>query len=74
MQGKTLGLTIFSVGVVLLFVHTTLSLLWHLVGIPIAYPLTPADRSLAALTGFTPAVGAALMVVGGLIYGRKGGR
>ncbi len=64
---------IFSVGVFFLFVNTTVSFVWRLVGVPWAYPLTPTEGSemLISLPGFTPAVGAALMVIGGLVYGRK---
>ena len=76
MQSKRLGLATFFVGVFFLFVNTTVSFLWRLIGVPWAYPLTPTEGSvvLMSLPGFTPAVGAALMVVGGLVYGRKGGR
>lgn len=74
MQSKRLGLSIFSVGVFFLLVHTTLPFLWGLTGIPLAYPLTPTQGFLTALPGFTPPVGAALMMVGGLVYGRKAKR
>ena len=71
MQAKILGLSLFSVGVFLVFVHTTLPFLWALVGIPLAYPLTPTEGIMVTLPGFTPPIGAILMVLGGLIYGRE---
>ena len=73
-QAKRLGLSFFSVGAFFMFVHTTLPFLWALVGIPLAYPLTTTQGMLAILPGFTPAIGALLMVVGGLIYGREATR
>jgi hypothetical protein len=49
MQAKILGLSFFSVGVFLVFVHTTLPFLWALMGIPLAYPLTPTEGILVIL-------------------------
>lgn len=73
MQSRRLGVCLFSVGVFFLFVNTTAPFLWHLIGVPWAYPFAPTGGSvmLISLPGFTPAVGAALMVTGGLVYGRK---
>lgn len=73
MQSKRLGLSIFFVGVFFLFVNTTVSFLWRLIGVPWPYPFTPTGGSLVliSLPGFTPAVGASLMVAGGLVYGRR---
>jgi len=73
MQGRRLGLSIFAVGVFFLFVITTVSFLWRLVGVPWTYPLTPTEGSvmLISLPALAPPLGAALMVVGGLVYGRK---
>lgn len=71
MQAKTLGLSLFSVGVFLVFVHTTLPFLWTLIGIPLAYPLWPTEGIWVILPGLTPPIGAMFMVLGGLIYGRE---
>ena len=71
MLAKRSGITLFFVGVFFLFVHTTLPFLWALVGVPLAYPLASSEGILAVLPGFTPVIGAILMVVGGLIYGRE---
>jgi len=58
-------------GVVLLHVHTKLPFLWGLVGIPWDYPLRVPEGALAMLGGFTPPIGALLMVIGALMYGRE---
>lgn len=71
MQHRTIGLTLFYVGVALMLVHTTLPFLWELARIPWAYPLVSTEGILAILPGFSPPVGALLMVAGGLVYGRK---
>lgn len=73
MESKRLGVAIFFVGVFFLFVNTTVSFLWRLVGVPWTYPLTPTEGSvmLVSLPGFTPVLGAALLVIGGMVYGRK---
>ena len=73
MQAKSLGLPFFFLGVILLHLYTTVPFLWQLAGIPLAYPLSAANSGvLAMLPALVPAVGAVLMVVGGLIYGNKG--
>ena len=71
MSGKTLSLVFLVLGAFLAHVHTTLPFLWGLVGIPGAYPLWMPEGALAVLGGFSPPIGAALMVIGGLVYGRK---
>lgn len=71
MQHRILGLSLFYTGVALMLVHTTLPFLWQLARIPWAYPLVSSEGMLAILPGFSPPIGAMLMVVGGLIYGRK---
>ena len=72
MQSKTWGLVFFALGIFSMHVHTTLPFLWELVGIPLAYPLAATEVLLGILPGFTPPIGAVLMVIGGLIYGRQG--
>ena len=74
MQTKKLGLSLFFVGVFFMFVHTVLPFLWGLVGIPFAYPLRATEGVLAILQGFTPPIGALLMVIGAMTYGREAGR
>ncbi|MGD8968954.1 MAG: hypothetical protein PVI07_15720 [Anaerolineae bacterium] len=70
MQSRRSGLVLFGFGAFLVNVHTTLCFLWALFGMPLTtYPLL--FRGLPYLPGFTPAVGAALMVVGSLVYGRE---
>lgn len=71
MSRKSLSLVLFVLGAFLAHVHTTLPFLWGLVGIPWVYPLRVPQGALAMLGGFTPPIGAVLMVIGGWIYGRK---
>lgn len=73
MSTKKIGVALFFVGVFFLFVHTTLPFLWALVGVPIAYPLASTKGIWAALSFFTPALGALIMVLGGIVYGREKG-
>jgi len=74
MANKRLGITLFSVGTFAIVVHTILPFLWALVGIPMSYPLAAAEGPLAYLSGFTPPIGALLMVMAGLVFGRQKGR
>ncbi|MBI2862565.1 MAG: hypothetical protein HYX89_07080 [Chloroflexi bacterium] len=74
MDSKRLGLSFFFAGVFFMFVHTALPFLWALVGIPYAFPLVATEGVLAILPGFTPPVGALLMVIGAMTYGREAGR
>ena len=71
MRHRTLGLSLFYIGVALMLVHTTLPFLWELARIPWAYPLVSTNGVLAILAGFTPPIGALLLVLGGLVYGRQ---
>jgi len=74
MQAKRLGLGVFALGAFLVHVHTTLVFLWTVVGMPLAaYPLLFREIH-PYLPGFTPAIGAVLLVVGSLIYGREARR
>jgi len=73
-QTKKLGLFLFFVGVFLMFVHTALPFLWFLVGIPFTFPLVATEGVLAILPAFTPPIGALLMVIGAMTYGRETGR
>jgi len=69
MQRRIIGLSLFYIGVALMLVHTTLPFLWQLVRMPWGYPLAATEGILAMLSGFTPPIGALLIVIGGLIYG-----
>ena len=66
-----LGIIIFTLGVIVLHLYTTLLYLWALFTHSLrSFPLMlPVD--LLPLIGFTPAIGALLLVIGGLIYGWK---
>jgi hypothetical protein len=74
MRHRIFGLSLFYVRVALMLVHTTLPFLWQLARIPWAYPLVSTTGILALLPGFTPPLGALLMVLGGLIYAREARR
>ena len=73
MQRKRLGLAIFALGALVMH-HTTLIFIWAAIGRPLAdYPLL-FHGPLAYLPGFTPAIGAILMLVASLIYGHEARR
>ena len=67
MQSKIWGLVLFALGVFFMHVFTTVSFLWTLMRIPLAYPSVPLG-----IWGYSVPIGAVLMVMGGLIYGTKG--
>jgi hypothetical protein len=71
MANKRLGVALFSVGTFAIVVHTILPFLWALLSIPMPYPLAAAEGPLAYLSGFTPPIGALLMVIAGLVFGRQ---
>ena len=68
MNRKRLGTGVFLVGVFFMFMHTTIPFLWALFGITYPYPLASNAGFMFYLQGFSPAVGAILLVVGSLIY------
>ena len=70
MNKNNLGIVIFLLGIFFLFMHTTSPFLWLLIGIAYPYPLSSNQGILFYLQGFSPPIGAILMVLGGLIYGR----
>ena len=67
------GIGIFLLGIFFLLMHSTFPFLWALIGIPSPYPLSADEGFLFYFQGFSPAVGAILLVVGGLVYSGKGG-
>lgn len=67
MTRKTLVYLLFIIGVLLLEVHTTLAVLWQLAGIPATYPLSRSIVMYYA-QGFTPILGAVLLLAAGLVY------
>ncbi|MCK4429781.1 MAG: hypothetical protein KAW19_00615 [Candidatus Aminicenantes bacterium] len=71
MQAKTLGLIIFFLGVLIAFYTTVLGFIWLLVGLPAPGIQTELTVTAAVLGGFITPFGALLMVVGGLVYGKK---
>ena len=68
------GLAVFALGVLTLHLYTTLLYLWALVTHSLrTFPLM-LPVNMLTLIGYTPAIGALLMVIGGLIYSRQAGR
>lgn len=71
MQTKTLGIVIFALGVLTLFSYTAFSFLWAMAGFSMSYPLVVKTESFGLFMLMTPPLGALIMVIGGLIYGKK---
>ncbi|MEX2161311.1 MAG: hypothetical protein WD751_05285 [Anaerolineales bacterium] len=65
---------LFWLGVFLLGIHTTLPVLWTLLGLPEPIPFTADSGVLYYLQGFTPPLGAILMLIAGLVYGAQSKR
>jgi hypothetical protein len=73
MNREKTGIGIFLVGIFFMLMHTTVPFLWALFGIGAPYPLASDEGFLFYFQGFSPVVGAILLVVGGLVYSGKGG-
>jgi hypothetical protein len=75
MAGKTWGIVLFALGILCVHAFMTVNFWLIVVGIvpgATLYGVVPATSLLGGLAwGLGPPVGAVLMVVGGLIYGRK---
>jgi len=71
MWSQRFGLAIFVLGALVLHLYTTLLYLWALVNMSLrTFPLM-LPRSMLGLIGFTPPIGALLLVMGSLLYGLK---
>ena len=66
-----LGKIIFTLGIVTMFMYTTFTFLWALVGISLPFPLSVENQSFYLFQLLTPPLGALLMVIGALIFGHK---
>lgn len=66
MGNKGWGVFIFWLGILLMNLTTSIALVWLLIGLPPPVFLT----WLGILPAFMPPMGAALLFVAGLIYGR----
>jgi hypothetical protein len=71
MSARKYGTALYFIGVFFLFVHTTLPFLWSFFGSSSAYPLASSAGFWSILPGFTPPIGALLMLLGGLLYGKE---
>lgn len=70
-MAKKLGMAIFILGIVTMFMYTTFTFLWALAGPALPFPLSVENESFGLFQLLTPPLGAALMVIGGLIFGKK---
>jgi len=75
MKGKKLGIVFFALGVILMHAILTVNFWLIVLGIipeKTLFGIIPAMSSLGSVAwGLGPPIGAVLMVIGGLIYGRK---
>ncbi len=71
MQRRTVGVIFFLIGVFTALVHTMLPWVWALAGIRSPYPLAATAGWGAYLPGFTPPLGAMMMLIGGLVFGSE---
>lgn len=76
MQGKTSGLAVYALGIFCMHVLMTLNfwlIVVRIVPTGTLWGILPATSLGGALAwGLGPPIGAVLMVIGGLIYGRRG--
>jgi hypothetical protein len=71
MSSQRLGLALFALGALILHLYTTLLYVWALfAGSLRTFPLMLPPEMLS-LIGFTPPIGALLLVAGSLIYGQQ---
>jgi len=71
MKAKTIGLILFFLGLVIINGTTTIGFIWLLAGLPAPEMPTEPTVMAALLGGSITPFGALLMVVGGLVYGKK---
>ena len=69
-MSKPIGAVLFVLGVAILVAHTVVLFVWW-TAFRAPYPLYSTSGFLYYLSGFTPMIGPAVMVVGGLVYGRR---
>jgi hypothetical protein len=71
MRTRTLGLSVFFLGLLVASFTTVLGFVWLLAGLPVPQAQAEPTAAAAILGGFITPVGILLMVVGGLVYGKK---
>ncbi len=75
MRSKTWGLVFFTLGIIFMHVFMTFNFWLNVSGIvPVNtwYGIIPANTLLGGLIwGLSPPIGAVLMIIGGMIHGRK---
>lgn len=62
MQRKAIGTILFIIGGFFILMHTLFPFLWNIIGIQAAYPLAADSGIMYYLQGFSPAIGAALLI------------
>lgn len=68
-----IGMGLFIVGLLLFHMNVTIGFVWLLSGLPITMPEPNATGAEVIVPGFFTAIGALLMLAGGLIYGLRTG-
>ena len=68
MQHKAIGTILFIIGGFFILMHTLFPFLWNVIGIQAAYPLASDHGIMYYLQGFSPAIGAALLLAGNQAY------
>ena len=71
MKAKTIGFILFFLGLVIINWTTTLGFFWLLVGLPLPAVSGQPSFGSVLLGGSVTPFGAFLMVVGGLVFGKK---
>ncbi len=66
MRSKGWGLVLFVIGIFFMLVYSIGSFLWELIGVPLPYLSISSD-----IWGFFLPIGAVLMILAGLVYGKK---
>lgn len=69
MKIRTISITLFIIGLIFLFIHTTFPFLWAVFGISSSYPLSKGVI-LNYLSGFTPIIGALILFISAKIAER----
>ena len=71
MNKRKTAYLLFALGLFFLEMHTTLPFLWQILGLPGQYPLL-GNLFFYIASGFTPIVGAFVLLIAGLVYEKQG--
>jgi hypothetical protein len=70
-SSRRIGAVVFGLGVAILVAHTVVLFVWWTL-LPVPYPLYATSGTLYWLSGITPMLGPLVMLIGSLVYGRRG--